>query len=65
MEKLTALDDVDAPVPVVKQCSLDKPTQNLMKLIFDHDMFQSAMQSMEIGVCVCVCVCVCTIVIVV
>lgn len=52
VEKLTALDEVDAPPPsVTRQCSLDKPTQNLIKLIFDHDMFKSAMQSLEIGRC--------------
>lgn len=51
VEKLTALDETDAPPPSIsRQCSLDKPTQDLIKLIFDHDMFQSAMQSMEIGI---------------
>ena len=50
VEKLTALDQdyVDAPI-IVKPCCLDKATQSLMKLIFDQDMFKSAMQSMEIG----------------
>lgn len=50
VEKLTALDETDAPPPsITRQCSLDKPTQDLIKLIFDHDMFKSAMQSLEIG----------------
>ena len=51
MEKLLALDeeDVDAPEPTILPCSLDLPTQKLIKLIFDEDMFKSAMQSMEIG----------------
>ena len=48
--KLTALDETDSAVQkVVKPCSLDKPTQALVKLIFDNDMFQDAMKSMEIG----------------
>lgn len=52
VEKLTALEETDAPArpSVVRQCSLEKPTQSLISLIFDHDMFKSAMQSMEIGV---------------
>ena len=33
----------------MKPCSLDMPTQALMKLIFDNDMFQDAMKSLEIG----------------
>lgn len=48
-EKLQALDEPDAPPRVVRQCSLDKSTQGLIKLLFDHDMFNSAMQSLEIG----------------
>jgi hypothetical protein len=28
---------------------LDAPTQALMKLIFDHDMFKDAMKSFDIG----------------
>ena len=30
-------------------CSLDKATQELVKLIFNNDLFKEAMQSMEIG----------------
>ncbi len=48
--KLAALDETDAPPKTVKPCQLDKPTQNLLKLIFDNDMFNDAMKSMEIGV---------------
>ena len=47
--KLAALDEPDAPPRRVQACSLDKPTQDLVKLIFDNDMFREAMQSMEIG----------------
>lgn len=47
--KLAALEEVDAPKAVVKPCSLNKPTQDLVKLIFNNDMFKEAMQSMEIG----------------
>ena len=47
--KLVALDEPDAPPRKVRACSLDKPTQDLVKLIFDNDMFREAMQSMEIG----------------
>ena len=47
--KLSALDETDSAEKVVKPCGLDKPTQALMKLIFDNDMFQEAMKSMEIG----------------
>ena len=49
MGKLAALEEVDAPKAVVKPCSLKKPTQDLVKLIFNNDMFKEAMQSMEIG----------------
>ncbi len=33
----------------VKGCALDKPTQSLLKLVFDHDMFKNAMTSMDLG----------------
>ncbi len=49
--KLAALDEADGPAPVMKPCSLDKPTQALIKLIFDNDMFREAMKSLEIGTC--------------
>lgn len=49
ISKLAAIDEPDAPPAKVKSCSLDKPTQALIKLIFDNDMFRDAMKSMEIG----------------
>ena len=33
----------------VAACTLDKPTQDLVKLIFDNDMFKEAMQTFHIG----------------
>lgn len=45
----TKLDDLDEVVKKVLPCNLDKPTQSLIKLIFDNDMFKEAMQNMEIG----------------
>jgi len=35
---------------VVKPCSLPKPTQDLMKLIFDKNMFESAMESFDLDI---------------
>ena len=74
-------EEMDAPAPStsgptrkVKPCNLDKPTQKLVNLIFDTDMFQDAMKSFDIGelemhiltcmrnplcVCTCMCACVC------
>jgi len=52
-EKLALLDSVDGPatsVKTTKPCSLDKPTQSLIKLLFDHDMFKEAMAKMNIDV---------------
>ena len=46
--KLAALEETDAPA-TIKPCSLDMSTQDLVKLIFNNDMFKEAMQSMEIG----------------
>lgn len=47
-------DEVDAPVATpsgpTAPCSLDAPTQSLMKLIFDNDMFKDAMKSFDIDV---------------
>ena len=45
------MEEVDAPrtKTAVKPSSLDKSTQELVKLIFNNDMFKEAMQSMEIG----------------
>ena len=45
------VEETDAPPVKVKACTLDKPTQDLVKLIFDKDMFQSAMKKLDIGEC--------------
>jgi len=42
-------DEPDAPPKIVRQCSLDKPTQELVRMIFDNDMFNNAMQKLELG----------------
>ena len=42
-------DEPDGPPKIVRQCSLDKPTQELMRMIFDNDMFNNAMQKLELG----------------
>ena len=34
---------------MVGSSKLDKHTQDLVRLIFDHDMFKEAMATMEIG----------------
>ncbi len=47
--KLAVLNEADGPAPVMKPCSLNKPTQALIKLIFDNDMFKEAMKNLEIG----------------
>ena len=44
-------DEPDAPPKIVRQCSLDKPTQELIRMIFDNDMFNNAMQKLELGKC--------------
>jgi len=55
-EKLAQLDSVDgSPVKSkaskkVKACVLDKPTQGLIKLLFDNDMFKEAMAKMDLDV---------------
>ncbi|XP_065900945.1 protein mono-ADP-ribosyltransferase PARP3-like [Dysidea avara] len=41
-------DETDSRPKKVKACSLDKPTQNLVKMIFDNDMFNNAMQKLEL-----------------
>ena len=45
------MDETDGPAPVKKfaPCKLETPTQQLLKLIFDEDMFKEAMASLEIG----------------
>ena len=42
-------DETDSKPKKVKACSLDKPTQDLVKMIFDNDMFNNAMQKLELG----------------
>ena len=53
--KLAALDEPDFGVlPAVKKvrsCTLDQPTQKLLELIFNMDMFNHAMKDLEIGGC--------------
>ena len=39
----------DSKPKKVKNCSLDKTTQGLIKLIFDNDMFNNAMKNFDIG----------------
>ena len=47
------LDAVDgSPVKTkknVKDCTLDKPTRNLIQQIFNNDMFKEAMVKMDLG----------------
>ena len=45
------VEETDAPPVKIKACTLDKPTQDLVKLIFDKDMFQSAMKKLDVGEC--------------
>ena len=40
-------DEPDDPPKIIRQCSLDKPTQELVRMIFDNDMFNNAMQKLE------------------
>ena len=44
-------DEPDVSPKIVRECSLDKPTQELMRMIFDNDMFNNAMQKLELGKC--------------
>ncbi|XP_014843784.1 PREDICTED: poly [ADP-ribose] polymerase 3 [Poecilia mexicana] len=45
------VDTVDAKVPKnVLPCTLDGPTQNLIKLIFSNDMFKEAMKCMDLDI---------------
>ncbi|XP_078517282.1 protein mono-ADP-ribosyltransferase PARP3 isoform X2 [Lissotriton helveticus] len=53
-EVAVKVDTVDGELQKVKKkvrpCSLDKPTQSLVSLIFSNDMFKDAMQTMNIDV---------------
>ncbi len=48
-EVLTTLDGGKSPVKHA-ECKLAKSTQELMRLIFDNDMFSSQMKKMDIDV---------------
>lgn len=48
--QLAKLDEIEGPPKKVEKCTLDKSTQSLIKLIFDHDMFKEAMANMEIDI---------------
>lgn len=50
-EAVVKVDTVDGvSKKKVKTCSLDKPTQDLMTLIFSSDMFKEAMQTMNLDI---------------
>ncbi|XP_068109113.1 protein mono-ADP-ribosyltransferase PARP3 [Hyperolius riggenbachi] len=49
-EAVIKADTVDGVSKKVKPCSLDKSTQDLMKLIFSSDMFKEAMQTMNLDI---------------
>lgn len=54
VEVTVKADTVDGQLQKVKKkvrpCSLDKPTQDLVSLLFNNDMFKDAMQTMNIDV---------------
>lgn len=49
-EAVIKVDTVDGVCKKVKPCSLDKPTQDLVSLIFSSDMFKDAMQTMNLDI---------------
>ncbi|KAM5148937.1 protein mono-ADP-ribosyltransferase PARP3 [Mantella aurantiaca] len=49
-EAMVKVDAVDGAKKKVRSCSLDKPTQDLMTLIFSSDMFKEAMQTMNLDI---------------
>ncbi|KAG8436109.1 hypothetical protein GDO86_007281 [Hymenochirus boettgeri] len=49
-EASVKVDLVDGVCKKILPCSLDKPTQDLMTLIFSNDMFKEAMQTMNLDV---------------
>ncbi|XP_075039916.1 protein mono-ADP-ribosyltransferase PARP3-like [Mixophyes fleayi] len=49
-EATVKVDTVDGVCKKVRPCSLDKPTQDLMSLIFSSDMFKEAMQTMNLDI---------------
>jgi poly [ADP-ribose] polymerase len=46
---MAKLDEIDGIKTTSMPCTLDKPTQSLVKLLFDNDMFKDAMKDLEIG----------------
>ena len=48
-EEATPAPTTSGPAKKMRPCTLDKPTQKLVDLIFDADMFQDAMKSFDIG----------------
>jgi len=48
-EEPTPAPTTSGPARKMRPCTLDKPTQKLVDLIFDADMFQDAMKSFDIG----------------
>ncbi|KAM3914167.1 protein mono-ADP-ribosyltransferase PARP3 [Leptodactylus fuscus] len=49
-EAMVKVDTVDGVAKKVRTCSLDKPTQDLVSLIFSTDMFKDAMQTMNLDI---------------
>ncbi|KAM4022525.1 LOW QUALITY PROTEIN: protein mono-ADP-ribosyltransferase PARP3 [Anomaloglossus baeobatrachus] len=49
-EAMVKVDTVDGVAKKVRPCSLDKPTQDLVSLIFSSDMFKDAMQTMNLDI---------------
>ena len=46
---MAKLDEIDGTTKETQPCTLDNPTQSLIKLLFDNDMFRDAMKDLEIG----------------
>ena len=49
---LLQLAKLDEDLPDVAKSELKKETQDLIRFIFDHDMFREAMSSLQIGKCI-------------
>ena len=47
--QLSALDKTDGVQKKVRPSKLNKPTQELLSLLFDSDMFKDAMAKMDLG----------------
>ncbi|XP_043846197.1 protein mono-ADP-ribosyltransferase PARP3 [Dromiciops gliroides] len=50
MVKVDSVDGVQAVQQNVKPCTLDSATQELVSLIFSHDMFNDAMKTMDLDI---------------